>query len=86
MSKAIKAVCVWLDSTSAASEPTWIVSRDSLNERGEAETTTTLSTHETEDEAMEAGRAKAAKLGLSLYRNPEDGPAELVAEAPANDE
>ena len=79
----VKAVCVWLDSTSEpSSDPVWIVSRDTIEiPEGRALVSHTASTHEDEGEAMQAGRALAQKLGLPLYRNPEDGPAVLVAAA-----
>ena len=74
-----KAICVWLDETTDfGASPAWIVSRDTLDEAGQAETTSTLSTHETEQEAIDAGRAAARKAGLPLYRNPADGPAVLI--------
>lgn len=75
----IKAVCVWLDNQSGAEYPVkWIVSKDELDGMGRAETSRTISTHDSEEEAIEAGRAEAAKRRLPLYRNPERGPAKLL--------
>lgn len=73
------AICVWLDSASDPTNPVWIVSLDTLElPHGNAETTRTLSTHDTEAEAMDEARKVAVNRGMPLYRNSESGPAELV--------
>lgn len=77
-----KAICVWLDSI-GGDEPKWIVSLDSLDADGGAETSQALHVEEEEDAALDLGREEAGKRGLPLYRNSHDGPAVLV-EAAAN--
>lgn len=73
-----KAICVWYDETTG-SNPAWIVSADTIElPSGAAQTTSTLHTCDSEDEAMALGRSIASKRGLPLYRNDQDGPATLV--------
>lgn len=55
-------ITVWLDETSAPTEPTWIVDTDT-EDGGHSHT---LSTHDSQAEAEEAGREAADKLGLAL--------------------
>ena len=62
-------ICVWLDETSDATRPTWVVSRDRLDDSGGAETTDTLSAHATEADAVAAAEEAGRALGLPVVRS-----------------
>lgn len=81
-----KAICVWLDTTSEPGSETWIISQDRLNDRGEAETTATIDTCETRDEAIAWGKAIAEGRGLPLYENPAEGAPVLLQARPEAEE
>jgi hypothetical protein len=72
--KTRKVIGLWLDSDSGE-EPAWIVSRDLMNERGEAETTHTVSVfprdryNDAYDEAMRIGE----RDGLTVIETHEHG-------------
>ncbi|HMF19650.1 MAG TPA: hypothetical protein VKE98_20760 [Gemmataceae bacterium] len=73
-----KVICVWQDPFYSEDGRKWIVSRDGLDDGNRAEWSDTLHVVATEDEAMELGREEASKRGLPLYRNHDDGVAELL--------
>lgn len=80
-------VCVWLDETSGKADGSgkrhWIISHDRIElPRGNADSTDTITALDAddhdEDDAMENGLLEARELGLPLFRNHEQGPAEAV--------
>ena len=79
MATLTKAICVWLDSDSNYDDPTWIVSKDELDDAGCAVTTETISTHHDTEEAHRAAILAGEKFGLPVYAQG-DGPAHLLAE------
>jgi hypothetical protein len=60
-------ICVWMDN-SDPHNPVWIVSRDTLDHQGRADTTATLGTYNSETDAIAAGRVQAEIAGLPMYR------------------
>lgn len=73
-----KVIGLWLDSTSG--EPTWIVSRDRMNARGEAETTTTVATYAEDDYADALAFAKdlAQRSDLCVIETGTDNSQECI--------
>ncbi len=61
-----KAISVWLDTTSDAGAPAWIVSWDLIDEHGGAEETTTIAVCADRAEAVARGGAEAERRGLPL--------------------
>lgn len=78
MATLTKAICVWQDPEYSEDGRKWIVSRDGLDAGNRAEWSDTLHVVDTEREAMELGREEAHNRRLPLYRNPDDGVAELI--------
>lgn len=76
--KAEKVIGIWLDQTSDPDEPAWIVSRDRMNEKGEAETTDTVewrNVNEHDDaceQAKEVAIELARKEGLCVVQTEGD--------------
>jgi len=67
MSKCKKVLSVWLDDTTDADDPKWIVSRDQLNKEGKTETTQTIKCFDDYGDAVEFAKSKAHELELSVY-------------------
>lgn len=74
MTKTTKCVSVWLDDTSDADEPKWIVDTDTV-EGGESDT---IGCYDDEHAAIEAAKKAARKRGLPLYRVDEHGKRESM--------
>jgi hypothetical protein len=72
-----KVIGLWLDTTSQ--DEAWIVSRDELDARGNAETTTTVSVHDDYDDARRAAVALADRDGRPVVT--EGGRTEYEPEA-----
>lgn len=63
---AANVIGLWLDTTSDPRNPAWIVSRDSMNARGEAETTRTVATYSEDDYADAKAHAKELAMAGEL--------------------
>ena len=61
---ATKVIGLWLDTTDG--EPTWIVSRDEMNAKGQAETTRTVATYAEDDYADALAHAKELAVAGEL--------------------
>lgn len=61
-----KVIGLWLDTTSEPGVAAWIVSRDRMNSRGEAETTSTVATYGEDDYADALAHAKELALASEL--------------------
>ena len=72
-----KVIGLWLDETSDGDRPAWIVSRDRMNERGEAETTDTMEWRNLDD--YEDAYEQAKEVALELARK--DGLCVIQTEA-----
>lgn len=77
---ATKVIGLWLDTHSEPGSRTWIVSRDSMNCRGQAETTQTIDTYAEEDyaDALIAAKDAAQRSGLCVIETATDGSQECI--------
>lgn len=67
MSKCEEVLSVWLDETTDADDPKWIVSRDDLNEEGKTVRTYTIKCFDDYEDAVEFAKIKAHEFELSVY-------------------
>ncbi len=65
-----KVIGLWFDATTG--DDVWIVSLDTMNEKGQAEGTDTLDAPETYDEARETAVEEARKRGLCVVETDDD--------------
>lgn len=75
--KSTMIVSLWYDETSDADDAQWIVDTDTI-EGGES---STIGTHDDEDDAMDAGRKAAREMGVALYAVDSTGRRTEVASA-----
>lgn len=68
MAKIKKVLSVWLDDTTDANEPKWIVSCDELAEDGKTDHTQTLKVFDEYDDAFAFAKTKAHDLEISVYK------------------
>lgn len=76
--KTTKVIGLWLDRTSDPTNPQWIVSRDTMNENGEAETTSTLYIMANYDRAEAAAIELARKESIPVVLTRDDNTQECV--------
>jgi hypothetical protein len=68
MSKNKKVLSVWLDDTTDANDPKWIVSRDDIAEDGRTDHTQTLKVFDAYDDAVAYAVTKAHDLEMCVYK------------------